>query len=55
VASEAHLYDLEEYGIKKLEKVGRKAGRNGTTESIPLDMRNIEKTFTTWCKSYSAR
>jgi hypothetical protein len=24
-------------------------------KSIPLDMRNIEKTFTTWCKSYSAR
>ena len=22
-------------------------------KSIPLDMRNIEKTFTTWCKSYS--
>jgi len=24
-------------------------------KSIPLDMRNIERTFTTWCKSYSAR
>jgi hypothetical protein len=24
-------------------------------KSIPLDMTNIEKTFTTWCKSYSAR
>ena len=24
-------------------------------KSIPLDMRNIEKSFTTWCKSYSAR
>jgi hypothetical protein len=24
-------------------------------KSIPLDMRNIEKTFSTWCKSYSAR
>jgi len=24
-------------------------------KSIPLDMRNIEKTFTTWCKSYSPR
>ena len=24
-------------------------------KSIPLDMRNIDKTFTTWCKSYSAR
>ena len=24
-------------------------------KSIPLDMRNIEKTFTTWCKSYSVR
>jgi hypothetical protein len=24
-------------------------------KSISLDMRNIEKTFTTWCKSYSAR
>jgi hypothetical protein len=24
-------------------------------KSIPLDMRGIEKTFTTWCKSYSPR
>ena len=24
-------------------------------KSIPLDMRSIEKTFTTWCKSYSPR
>ena len=24
-------------------------------KSIPLDMTSIEKTFTTWCKSYSAR
>ena len=24
-------------------------------KSIPLDMRNIEKSFTTWCKSYSPR
>jgi hypothetical protein len=24
-------------------------------KSIPLDMRNIEKTFTTWCESYSPR
>jgi len=24
-------------------------------KSIPLDMKNIEKTFTTWCKSYSPR
>jgi hypothetical protein len=24
-------------------------------KSIPLDMANIEKTFTTWCKSYSVR
>jgi len=24
-------------------------------KAIPLDMSNIEKTFTTWCKSYSAR
>ena len=24
-------------------------------KSIPLDMRNIDKTFTTWCKSYSPR
>jgi hypothetical protein len=24
-------------------------------KSIPLDMQNIEKSFTTWCKSYSAR
>ncbi|MGJ8690825.1 MAG: replication initiation protein [Gammaproteobacteria bacterium] len=24
-------------------------------KSIPLDMRNIDKTFTTWCKSYSVR
>ena len=24
-------------------------------KSIPLDMRNIEKTFTTWCKNYSPR
>lgn len=24
-------------------------------KSIPLDMRSIEKTFTTWCKSYSVR
>jgi hypothetical protein len=24
-------------------------------KSIPLDMRNIEKTFTTWCRSYSPR
>jgi hypothetical protein len=24
-------------------------------KSIPLDMANIEKTFATWCKSYSAR
>jgi hypothetical protein len=24
-------------------------------KSIPLDMRNIEKTFTTWCKSHSPR
>jgi hypothetical protein len=24
-------------------------------KSIPLDTANIEKTFTTWCKSYSAR
>jgi hypothetical protein len=24
-------------------------------KSIPLDMQNIENTFTTWCKSYSAR
>lgn len=24
-------------------------------KSIPLDMRNIEKSFTTWCKGYSAR
>jgi hypothetical protein len=24
-------------------------------KSIPLDMISIEKTFTTWCKSYSAR
>jgi hypothetical protein len=24
-------------------------------KSIPLDMRNIEKSFTTWCKNYSAR
>jgi hypothetical protein len=55
VVSEALLRDLEEYGIEKLEKVGLKVGRDGTTEITPLDMRNIEKTFTTWCKSYSAR
>lgn len=24
-------------------------------KSIPLDGSSIEKTFTTWCKSYSAR
>jgi len=24
-------------------------------KSIPFDMTNIEKTFTTWCKSYSPR
>ena len=24
-------------------------------KSIPIDMSNIEKTFTTWCKSYSPR
>lgn len=24
-------------------------------KSIPLDAASIEKTFTTWCKSYSAR
>jgi hypothetical protein len=55
VASEALLRDLEEYSIEKLEKVGWKARHYGTTKSISLDMRNIEKTFTTWCKSYSAR
>jgi len=26
-----------------------------TEKSIPLDMTSIDKTFTTWCKSYSAR
>jgi hypothetical protein len=39
VVSEALLRDLEEYGIEKLEKVGLKAGRDGTTETTPLDMR----------------
>ena len=55
MASEALLRDLEEYGIEKIEKVGLKLGRDGTTETIALNMMNIEKTFTTWCKNYSAR
>lgn len=46
---------LEGRHVPDLLKLADAFRRWCAERSIPLDMRSIEKTFTTWCKSYSPR
>lgn len=46
---------LEGGHVPDLRKLADAFRKWCSEKSIPLDMTTIEKTFTTWCKSYSAR